>query len=71
LHPKFYKRIFFWDVKSTPNYSEKFILAGIDIVTLNKYFLKLEELFEAQVIHKQGVEHGMDLGELSKNVGGL
>jgi hypothetical protein len=34
LHPKFYKCIFFWNVKSTSNYSEKLKLAGIHTVTL-------------------------------------
>jgi hypothetical protein len=34
LHPKFYKRIFLWNVKSTPNYSEILISAGIDTFTL-------------------------------------
>jgi hypothetical protein len=34
LHPKFYKRIFLWNVKSTPNYSKTLISAGIDTFTL-------------------------------------
>jgi hypothetical protein len=34
LHPKFYKSIFLWNVKSTPNYSKTLISAGIDTFTL-------------------------------------
>jgi hypothetical protein len=34
LDPKFNKPIFFWDVKSAPNYTEKLILAGIAATTL-------------------------------------
>jgi hypothetical protein len=33
-NPKFYKCIFFWNVKSTSNYSEKLKLTGIHRVTL-------------------------------------
>jgi hypothetical protein len=36
LHPKLYKCIIFWNVKSTSNYSEKLKLAGIHTVTLYK-----------------------------------
>jgi hypothetical protein len=35
LHPKFYKCIFLWNVKSTPNYSEMLISSGIDTFTLS------------------------------------
>jgi hypothetical protein len=34
LNPKFYKRIFLWDAKSTPNYSKTLISAGLDTFTL-------------------------------------
>jgi hypothetical protein len=34
LHPKFYKRIFLWNAKSTSNYSEMLISVGIDTFTL-------------------------------------
>jgi hypothetical protein len=34
LHPKFYKPIFFGDVKSSPNYTERLILTGIATTTL-------------------------------------
>jgi hypothetical protein len=36
LRPKFYKPIFFWDVKSAPNYIEKLILTGIATITLDE-----------------------------------
>jgi hypothetical protein len=32
--PKFYKPIFFWNVKSAPNYIEKLILMRIATITL-------------------------------------
>jgi hypothetical protein len=36
LHPKFYKPIFFVDVKSAPNYTEKHMFTGIATTTLCK-----------------------------------
>jgi hypothetical protein len=34
LYPKFYEPIFFWDVKSAPNYIETLNLTGIATTTL-------------------------------------
>jgi hypothetical protein len=45
LHPKFYKRIFFWNVKSSSNYSEKVKLAGIHTVTLVVLDVVIADLF--------------------------
>jgi hypothetical protein len=36
LHPKFYKPIFFLDVKAAPNYAKKLIFTGIGTITLSK-----------------------------------
>jgi hypothetical protein len=60
LHPKFYKHIFLWNVKSTPNYSETLISAGIDTFTLSEVATKfrsfpspeLAETFLKTPLHK-------------------
>jgi hypothetical protein len=44
LHPKFYKRIFLWNVKSTPNYSETLISAGLDTFTFIVSCVVMESL---------------------------
>jgi hypothetical protein len=36
LHPKFYKRIFLWNIKSTPNYSKMLISEGIPTHAMTK-----------------------------------
>ena len=44
MHPKFYKHIFLWDIKSTPNYPEILISAGIDTFTLIVSCVVMESL---------------------------
>jgi hypothetical protein len=50
LHPKFYKPVFYLNVKFAPNYTEKLILIGIATTTFvpcfcNKYLLIYTWLF--------------------------
>jgi hypothetical protein len=50
LHPKFCKRIFLWNVKSTPNYSETLISVGIDTFTL-KGMLSICTCWMEDILH--------------------
>jgi hypothetical protein len=44
LDPKFYKPIFFWNIKSAPNYTKKLILIGIATITLCLFDITLISL---------------------------